>query len=57
MRSKDSKGKVKAGMEERDKPSPILDEEVLAGRFAKESDKAMLMWSLPQYNHAHLRAH
>ena len=32
--SKDTKGKAKVGMEESNKASPILDEEVPAGRFA-----------------------
>ena len=36
VRSKDPKGKAKEGMEENGKASLILDEEVPAGRFAKE---------------------
>jgi len=38
VRSKDPKGKAKKGMEESDKAGPILDDEVSAGRFAKEED-------------------
>jgi len=38
VRAKDPKGKAKVGMEESDKASPILDEEVPAGRFAKEEE-------------------
>ena len=38
MRSKDPKGKAKAGMKESDKADPIPDDEVPAGRFAKEED-------------------
>ncbi|XP_028199328.1 uncharacterized protein LOC114383788 [Glycine soja] len=38
MRSKDPKGKAKAGVEESGKASLILDEEVLARRFAKEEE-------------------
>ena len=38
VRSKDPKGKAKAGVEESDKASPILDEEVPTGRFAKEEE-------------------
>ena len=35
VRSKDTKGKVKVGMKESDKASPILDEEIPTGRFAR----------------------
>ena len=38
MLSKDLKGKAKADVEGSDKASLILDEEVPAGRFAKEED-------------------
>ena len=38
MRSKDLKGKTKAGMEDSVKESPILDEEVPVERFAKEEE-------------------
>ena len=38
IRSKDLKGKVKADVEGREKVSPILDDEVPAGRFAKEEE-------------------
>ena len=35
---KDMKGKAKVGTEEGDKASPILDEEIPAGRFAEEEE-------------------
>ena len=38
VRSKDPKGKAKAGMEESDKVGSIPNDEVPAGRFAKEED-------------------
>ncbi|XP_028223482.1 uncharacterized protein LOC114404974 [Glycine soja] len=38
VRAKDPKGKAKVGMEESSKASPILDEEVPAGRLVKEEE-------------------
>ena len=38
MRAKDPKGKAMVGMEESRKGSLILDEEIPAGRFAKEEE-------------------
>ena len=38
VQSKDPKRKAKAGVEESNKASLVLDEEVPAGRFAKEED-------------------
>ena len=39
VRSKDPKGKVKAGLEEGNKTGPIPDMEVPAGRFAKDEEE------------------
>ena len=36
VRSKDPKGKTKAGVEESDKAGSVPDDEVITGRFAKE---------------------
>ena len=39
VRSKDTKGKAKVGMKESDKASPILDEEIPTGRFARGEEE------------------
>ena len=51
VQSKDVKGKAKVGTEENDKASLILDEEILAGRFANgEEDFGRKMISAKEGN-------